>query len=226
MVALTTTPRGAGPAGVSAAAAEVLDRAAAAARSEADVRPGPNQFLYVRSVSGSDVYEAWFSVDGTHDGRIKPLDHGPVPVAGCRDGRAAVVKGTEFLPGVTEPCTPDPAYLPDVPTTADGMLAYLRQAAGGDRTNDLAKMVFWLAEQRLLRPAARAALFEAAKQIPDITVVPDATDGAGRPGIGVSWTYGGPPVSLVFDRSTYQLLGTNLDSLQRKIVVNRVGQRA
>jgi len=32
-------------------------------------------------------------------------------------------------------------------------------------------------------------------------------------------------VSLVFDRSTYQLLGTNLDSLQRKIVVNRVGQR-
>ena len=68
-------------------------------------------------------------------------------------------------------------------------------------------------------------LFEAAKQIPDITVVPDATDGAGQPGIGVSWTYGGPPVSLVFDRSTYQLLGTNLDSLQRKIVVNRVGQR-
>ena len=58
VVALTTTPRGAGPAGVSAAAAEVLDRAAAAARSEADVRPGPNQFLYVRSVSGSDVYEA------------------------------------------------------------------------------------------------------------------------------------------------------------------------
>jgi len=226
LVTLTTTPHGAGPARVSAAAAEVLDRAAGVARSEADVPPGPDQFLYVRSVSGSDVYEAWFSMDGTHDGRIKPLDGGPVPVAGCRDGRAPVVKGTEFLPGVTEPCTPDPAYLPDVPTTADGMLAYLRRAAGGDRTNDLAKVVFWLAEQRLLRPSARAALFEAAKQIPNVTVAPDATDGAGRPGVGVSWTYSGPPVSLVFDRSTYQLLGSNLDSLQRKIVVNRVGQRA
>ena len=59
-----------------------------------------------------------------------------------------------------------------------------------------------------------------------MTVAPDAMDGAGRPGIGVSWTHSGPPVSLVFDRTTYQLLGSNSDSLQRKVVVDRLGQRA
>ena len=49
-----------------------------------------------------------------------------------RRGRQVVVKGDRVLPGVTEPCTPDPAYRPNLPTTAEAMLAYLRGDAGGE----------------------------------------------------------------------------------------------
>jgi hypothetical protein len=230
VVTLTTTPRWDDAPPASAAAADVLDRAAAAARSAPEVRPRPDQFLYVRSAYRDGVYEAWLTVDGTQDGRIRPVGSEPVPIAGCRGGLAPVYRGTQRIPGATEPCVPDPAYLPGLPTTADDMLGYLRRSTDGanrdDSTNDMAKQVWFLAELKLLRPAARAALFEAAKRIPGVTIVPDATDGAGRPGIGVAWTHeGGPPVMLVFDRTTYRLLGSTDESLQRQVVVDRVGQR-
>ena len=67
-----------------ASAAEILDRAADAARAEPDPVPRPDQFLYVRSQRGETLHhEMWLSVN-------------------------AVYKGDLPLPGVTEPCVPAP----------------------------------------------------------------------------------------------------------------------
>ena len=58
-------------------------------------------------------------------------------------------------------------------------------------------------------------------------------DGAGRRGLGVSWTQGKFTVILIFDARTYDYLGTtvrygptdNAIALVRTAIVDRVGQR-
>jgi hypothetical protein len=79
-----------------------------------------------------------------------------------------------------------------------------------------------------VRPASRAALYQAIAAVPGIRVVPDTVDGAGRPGVGVWWTAPGstgPGVTLVFDRNSHRLLGTNADAVSGPVIVDRVGQR-
>ncbi|MEH0983699.1 CU044_5270 family protein [Micromonospora sp. CPCC 205556] len=212
-------------------AAEILDRAAAAALTRPQVAPRPDQFIYTRSRSGGTEREAWLSVDGTHDGLIRstdPRDPAEYPVPGCRDGRAAAVKGDRVVPKVTVPCKPEPAYRADLPTDADAMLEYLkRNASGGGPTdtNAMAKDVMVLAEG-YVSPATRAALFKAAARIPGIKVVPDVRDAAGRPGVGISWsTRDDAGVVLVFDAEDHTLLGT-ADSAQLEVTIaDRAGQR-
>ena len=53
----------------------------------------------------------------------------------------------------------------------------------------------------------RAALLRAAARIPGITLVPDAKDLNGRPGIGVAYGSGEGASMLVFDRRTNAFLG-------------------
>ncbi len=63
--------------------------------------------------------------------------------------------------------------------------------------------------------------------------VSDLRDGAGRRGVGVSWTQGKITVILIFDVRTYDYLGTtvrygrtdNAVALVRTAIVDRVGQR-
>ena len=213
-------------------AAEVLQKAADAAASQPELDPRPNQFIYARTaVGGSATRQAWLSVDGTRDGLI--VQNGArTPVPGCRNGRAAIVNGNRVLPGQTESCVPDPAYQPSLPTTADAMLAYLRAAAGltgknpngsADTTNRLAKGALFLAEESYLRPAARAALYQAAAKIPGIVLIPDAVDAAGRHGVGVAWSYGGREM-LIFDSTTYRFLGSDKSAVLALDVVDEVGQ--
>jgi hypothetical protein len=218
----STTPRGAAPP-PAAAAADVLTRAAAAARAQPDVAPRPDQFVYAETRVGSGVRRAWLSADGKHDGLVQQQGEN-LPLPACRSGRATVVKGDQPV-GETEACEPWPAYRPDLPTTKEAMLAYLRTDAKG--TNQLAKTVLALSNESYVRPASRGALFEAVSAIPGIKAVPDAVDGAGRHGVGVWWTSEGSTggVTLVFDRETYRYLGTNFDALMVLGVVDRVGQR-
>lgn len=212
-------------------ASRVLLMAATAARSQPDVQPRPDQFVYVRTgFPDGGVREFWGSVDGTRDGLIKQGGES-IPMPGCRDGRAQAIKGTEPLPGVTEECVVSPAYRPDLPTTVDGMLSYLDANASGmpGDVNARGKDVLFLISESYLRPAARAALYEAAARVPGLQTVPNAKDGAGRPGIGITWPVpkgsskeAQQPV-VVFDAETYAYLGTDYDSVQRLAVVNEVG---
>ena len=238
----TLSPGSPGGPPAQAAAAEILHRAAVAAGNEPDVQPRPAQYVYVRSQDAGGVREVWLSVDGTRDGLVRSRQ-ATLPLPGCRNGRQVVVKGDRVLPGVTEPCTPYPAYRPHLPTTTQAMLAYLRRDAGGDagRTpetvlNSLAKTVLSLSGESYVRPRSRAALCEAAAKLPGMQVIPDAVDGAGRHGLGVAWTYSGGRMTLVFQPSTYLFLGTHNDppnaesssggtAILQRAIVDRVGQR-
>src|SRR5690349_5340614 len=54
-------------------AVQLLTHAAATARSKPEVVPRPDQFYYLRD----GEWEAWFSVDGTHDGRVSTGKQNP-----------------------------------------------------------------------------------------------------------------------------------------------------
>ncbi|WP_198940176.1 CU044_5270 family protein [Micromonospora sp. CB01531] len=214
-----------------AQAAQVLNNAAAAALKLPDVEPRPDQFVYTKSQQGGSPREIWQSVDGTRDGLVQQAHAGDVekiPLPGCREERAAVVKGDRVDPRRTEPCTPQPAYLPDLPTDVDSMPEYLNKnhsREAGD-ANAMGKDVLALIGENHLRPQSQAALFQVAARIPGIRAVPDVKDGAGRPGIGIAWSSQGKSGMLVFDVDTYAFLGVADASATLAVaLVDKAGQR-
>jgi hypothetical protein len=189
---------------------QVLRMAAAAALEVPDVTPRPDQFLYTKiQDKNGGTREDWLSIDGTHDGFYR--ENGNPEAAdttfpGCRDGKRAVLTGNRVQPGQTEECEPDPAYLPDLPTDADGMVAYLRKKNDGS-LNSTAKDMLFLLERNYLRPQIRAAIFGAASKIDGLTMDPNGHDAAGRPGIKIAWDRGGYSGGFVVDAKTYAFLG-------------------
>ncbi|MFC7547054.1 CU044_5270 family protein [Plantactinospora sp. GCM10030261] len=208
-----------------AQAAEVLHRAATEALKLPDVPPRPDQFLYVRDSHG---VERWLSVNGTRDGlRTEGKDRVVLP--GCADGRRSAIKGDRVVG--TEACTPEPAYLPDLPRDVDAMLAYLKDNRRGEQgaVNAIAKDIDFLLSDHLVPPQSKAALFRAAAKIPGLKVVKDVKDPAGRPGVGITWSNDGFTNVIVFDEKTYAYLGlrtgTAGSAVVRVAVVNKAGQR-
>ncbi|WP_370949182.1 CU044_5270 family protein [Amycolatopsis sp. cg5] len=208
----------------------VLTEAAASALLAPDVEPRPDQLIYTKTQNPGSVRETWLSVDGEHDGLVKQ-SQGDFPLPGCINGKAQVVKGDEPLPGQFEKCKPSPSYLRDLPTDPDEMLAYLlknHSGADGD-VNALGKDVASLANERYLRPAARAALFRAAAKVPGLSVVENAKDGIGRLGIGITWptpagsTKDAKPTILVFDPKTGVYLGSRGTAVVTRAIVDKIG---
>ncbi|MDG4785148.1 CU044_5270 family protein [Micromonospora sp. WMMD1102] len=212
-------------------ATQVLRNAAAAALRLPDVAPRPDQFIYRRAQDGPATSESWLSVDGTRDGLSRETSAGKRTDAilpGCRNGRAAVMKGNEVVAGQTEKCTPQPGYLADLPTDVAGMRSYLAEHGSGEpgSVNAAGKDVLDLADS-YLRPQSRAALYEAAATVPGLRAVEGVTDGAGRTGVGIAWpsTAGAGEIVLVFHPETYAFLGMSETSAVLAVaVVDRVGQ--
>ncbi|MFJ1764226.1 CU044_5270 family protein [Amycolatopsis sp. NPDC088138] len=207
----------------------ILYQAATLARAQPDVEPRPDQFVYTRT-RGADgrENERWASVDGTHDGYEFRFGHG-TEVAGCRDGKRVQHEGQGRI--VTSACQPFPAFLPDLPTDADAMLAYLHQSTygEGDTLQDLGTEVVTLAGG-YLRPAARAALYEAVAKVPGLVLRPDAKDVTGRPAVGITWNGTtehaiGNQDEFLFDPATFAYLGTGTGSVLSQGIVDRVRQR-
>ncbi|MFJ7217019.1 CU044_5270 family protein [Amycolatopsis sp. NPDC098790] len=164
----------------------ILYRAAAAARALPDVEPRPDQFVYTRTLlADGRENEFWVSADGTHDGLQVLFGH-ETEVAGCRDGKRVQKESRGRT--ATSRCEPRPAAHPDLPTDADAMLAYLHRSTygEGDTLQDLGNEVVDLAGG-YLRPAARAALYEAVAKVPGLVVRADAKDATGRPVLGITW---------------------------------------
>lgn len=206
---------------------QLLNHAAAAARSKPDVVPRPDQFYYVRK----GEYEAWFSVDGTRDGQIITAKQNSAPstVPGCVNGRSKVLDKYDRPTGRTEECTPRRAYRDDLPTSADAMLQLLQGSDKNRPVNSYGKDVLAMVGHAYLPGPQRAALFEAASRVPGLTVVQNVS--AGRPGIGISWPVpagsspSAKPVVMVFDKTTYEYLGTKNEPMDAAAFVDQVGDR-
>jgi hypothetical protein len=158
----------------------ILHAAAANARALPDVTPRPDQFVYSRTrLADGRENETWASVDGTHDGLAFLYGH-EAEVAGCRNGKS--VQKESHGRTVTNRCVPHPAAPADLPTDADAMLTYLHKSTygEGDTLRDLGNEVVTLAGG-YLRPAARAALYEAVAKVPGWSPAPTRrTPPAGR----------------------------------------------
>jgi hypothetical protein len=240
------------PAGHSAPrdAAGLLQLAAVAVQQETFTPPRPDQFVFTETKlpagklpgDAPEVWQGWFSVDGTHDGLVYGWHGRPTGylVAGCRDGKQAAIKVEGRPAGPPEDCTPDPAYRTDLPTDADGMLAWLRANNPGKGSDAADFIVFKVAGSLLTRdyltPQTQAAIYQALAKVRGVNLIPDAVDGAGRHGLGVGISLPGAQkdtadkqesaakLTMIFDPKTYAFLGTPTTALVRKAIVDRVGQ--
>jgi hypothetical protein len=219
------------PASTASAAVRILQGAASEARSRPAVAVRGDQFIYAESITtaigmaqGQDSdpgdmtvisqrRQAWLSADGTRDGMIRERaesggDAKVMEMPGCRDGIRVQSKGGKAF---GQPCEPEAHYRMDLPTDADGMLAYLYRA-GGDTRNPRDQDAFNAAgdliREAYLSPASLAAVFDAVAQIPGVTVIGEVKDEAGRTGVAVALTQvQGSRTELIFDARTHAFLG-------------------
>jgi hypothetical protein len=199
-------------------ASQVLVRAAFVALHTNAGPPRPNQFVYTKvQASGGGITQSWLSVDGARDSIV-----GSVTVAGCVDGGS-------------RSCTPVRAYLPQMPTQPGNMLAYLERTQGvrPGNLNDLAKTAGTMLDSDYLLPAQQAALYRFLARTPGIRLVRHTVDAAGRPGVGVRWTFGGGAAMLIFDSRTLRYLGmategshgqTSSNALVQIAIVDQAGE--
>jgi hypothetical protein len=256
---LTLLPAGPHPGGqqgsVYLTARQVLDKAAATALAEPVLVPRPDQFVYSKTWSPGGVYQSWLSVDGRRDSLVRFNGGRSSEVQlGCPNGhrqyREPGYNGKPYHPGpganpkaqvpddgplVTVPCTPEPAYFPDMPTSSSLMPAYLAKIKGIrlDNLNDLGKTVGEMLEKNYILPAQRSALYEFLATIPGLTVEHRVHDISGRPGVGIAWSFSGGRDMIILDPSSYALLGLDTwgvsgqaagDALQQIALVDQAGQ--
>jgi hypothetical protein len=100
--------------------------------------------------------------------------------------------------------------LQSVPTQPDALLAYLK--AGKKWTNDDPPTEIGdLIRETIMPPALAAAVYRLAATLPGATLVPHATNAAGRAGIGIMWTSKTARQvyrnEWIFDQTTLQFIG-------------------
>ncbi len=211
-----------------ASAAEILHNAAQAALAQPDLTPRPDQFVYIDTATTTQWPQsdhpkktdmrAWVSVDGKHEG----ANH----VSGDESGVniknkwlscwAPRPRQNESKPGT---CSALLGFDPDLPTDADAMLAYLDKNTPGNMDNHDSRVrygIFALLSNTYLRPAAAAALYNAAAKLPGAEVVKDIVDATGRHGVGLSWPVNAGTTlatdTLIFDPTTFAYLGSGIDN--------------
>ncbi|SCL16987.1 hypothetical protein GA0070624_1181 [Micromonospora rhizosphaerae] len=216
------------PVSTASAAERILASAAAQARRQPARPVRADQFIYVESRTVTmSVHEGgservtispahrrvWLSVDGTRDGLLREQGdpasgRDNLVLPGCQDGTSTQRK---YGKAVQVECTPTPGYRADLPTDADGMLAYLYRGADGTknpRDQEAFTAAGDLIREAYLSPASLAAVFEAVARIPGVRVVGDVTDEAGRAGVALARDdVQGVRAELIFDRKTYAFLG-------------------
>ncbi|MEO3856082.1 CU044_5270 family protein [Acrocarpospora sp. B8E8] len=220
-------------------AEELLGRAAGQAAGD-DLRPRADQYIEVSSQvmysatavssGGTSRYlyrnnrTIWQSADGSRAGvlqseRLEPKAYPGWPVpdyAWDNIGEVSLMKLTHCDTVAPLWARYDYFSLSTWPDDVAGMRALLydegRNGSGPDQAA-------WTAVGDVLRenyvpPAQRAALFKAAATIPGVTVTENAQDAAGRHGLGAGREFRGIREEIIFDATTYELLG------ERQVVVD------
>ena len=227
-------PKAAQPAAPATAAQLLAKIAAAAARQPAPV-VRDSDFTYIRSEVAYEVdsisnghetssmeklheRQIWLPVANVcatglliEQGERTPIS--PFPVVNGKVDRDPP-KGTP-MPNFTCPSEGhlgDTTYrlLQSIPTQPDALLAYLK--AGKKWTNDdppteIGDMI----RETIMPPALAAALYRLAATLPGATLVPHATNVAGRAGIGIMWTSKTAKQvyknEWIFDKTTLRFIG-------------------
>lgn len=236
LVMPTLTTNGAGPPADSAAAA-VLHQAAQAAVARAASPVPEGSFVYTESAdrysettvtgdgdSSSRLGPAtdrriWLPAYGQAPGLLQTRPHdGSGPWDDTTLGGCASPKPGADTPSVSADCeqNPQPAYLRDLPQTADAMFTYLYTHSHGDNPPDVQAFITVgdLLRENYLPPAAEAALFQAAARIPGTVVVRDEHDALGRPATAVAMNSGTARDELLFDPGSGAFLGEKSVLLQ------------
>ncbi|MFI8519919.1 CU044_5270 family protein [Streptomyces sp. NPDC085481] len=227
------TPRAPGTAVAAPAAARVLSRAALAAAATPHAEARPEQFVYIeslvahaaRSADGGPAAlpaahrrQVWLSADGTRPGLLREQGSPDTPLGGSTapvyllDHRGAAPRKA---PAETPPASvthPTHSYVASLPTDPDALLrlvyAQTRTTSGADRHQRAFTAIGTLLAETWAPPSVTAALYEAAARIPGTTVLPSATDAAGREGVAVARTAPyGEQTQWIFDRATSAFLG-------------------
>jgi hypothetical protein len=227
LVIFPTAGVGGNPPVARAGAAEILNRAATTAANQPDLRPRPDQFVYVESKSRqaplsageglptqpglSTHRRAWLSVSGKRAGLLR--NAGKPPIWLCDAGPNATGKEPKMLPKVdlTDPpidCHGVPAVR-NLPTDAGAMRSWLYRNSQGGNPPDVQAFVTVgdTLRESYVSPAAKAAMFKATATIPGVTVTGNTVDLAGRKGVAVGQTWHGIRHELIFEAGTYRLLG-------------------
>jgi hypothetical protein len=134
----------------------------------------------------------------------------------------------------------DPTYrlLASLPTDPQALLARINteeKGAGPGPAAEAFTTIGDLLRESIAPPQVSAALYRAAALIPGVTVVPQAVDAVGRPGVAVALDSSGTRTEWIFDRTTLQLLGereidlatgavTGSSAILHRAVVNHPGQ--
>jgi len=227
-------PKAGQPAAPATAAQLLVKIAAAAARQSAPV-VRDSDFTYIRSEVAYEVdsisnghetssmeklheRQIWLPVANVcatglliEQGEHTPIS--PFPGANGKVDRDPP-KGTP-VPNFTCPSEGhlgDTTYrlLQSIPTQPDALLAYLK--AGKKWTNDdppteIGDMI----RETIMPPALAAALYRLAATLPGATLVPHATNVAGRAGIGIMWTSKTARQvyknEWIFDKTTLRFIG-------------------
>ncbi|MEU7896205.1 CU044_5270 family protein [Nonomuraea sp. NPDC049152] len=231
VMAAQLVPGGAPP----ASAQELLERAAGAASEQVDLKLKPGQYLHVRSLgarhtaivredrTGTDhlsftvAEDMWEPTEPGKPWLVREQRKGATPNPGSRP--VPLVQGGYGLDEsvYTSSCDKAPddrlSYLRlgDWPTDPTALRARIEQVAaqqGGPGHLRLWLTISDLIRMSAARPSLAAPLFEVASGLEGISLFPDVTDAAGRPGIAVGMAEDEYMRSeLVFDKETYRYLG-------------------
>ncbi|MFC8588562.1 CU044_5270 family protein [Streptomyces sp. NPDC057217] len=204
---------------------------AAAAAPVPEVRPG--EYVYVKSLvayAGRDAAggaavlppararEVWLPADGSRPGLLREAGAADTPLGSPGpvyelDGPGAEPRKSTLgaePPSVTRPTH---AYVAALPTEPEALLRLVREqtrgagGSGGDADQRAFTAIGTLLAETWAPPEVTAALYRAAALIPGVTVLPSATDAAGREGVAVARTAHGEQTQWIFDRTTSAFLG-------------------
>ncbi|MFD8095186.1 CU044_5270 family protein [Streptomyces malaysiensis] len=244
----TTTATG-GTAAEHRQAVQLLDRIAVTAADRPAVTVRDDQFIYTKSqgssaiwggpskpvrdskgdITGTKTYKGnvqsqeWQPVDGKRDGlrRLVALSPGGEPDPSQRQDITMV--GTGYLTF---------RQLQALPTDPDALLKKLESGNGVVKsrlTETVFENVGAILDQATLLPDLSAALYRAVAKLPDVRVVKNVKDGAGRTGIGLTYTDRRNPSKTtggywVFDSKSLAYLGTDRSALLDVAVADDKGE--
>lgn len=201
------------PAGPVANAAQALDRAATAAEARTFTPPRADQWTYLEN---SETFPS--------KGPGGVATGGPLKTHVTRQWRSAdgkrsawIEKGRLQIQSEPGSLTPPADYptLAALPTEPAALLSWAYKemgGLGGDTAEGHYAMAYTLLttvlRNSVLPPGVEAAIYRTMKQIPGVTLVPQAVDVAGRPALALGrvqegWLH----EEVLIDRTTYAYLG-------------------